>query len=119
MDFRQYSVIDPFPRLGRSRVVVDCRNDNDIPTRVTVDAGSSGNPLERVMQSGNVDLYYNLYVDPGRQIVAGDGTRGTSPLIPRLPSEDHNIYLLFGVIFQRQAVPGGEYTDRIRVDLEF
>ena len=119
VDFGEYSTLDPFPSLGRSAIEVDCRRDNDIPTSVTISAGDSGNPLDRVMRSGNVDLRYNLYVEPGRRIVAGDGTGGTSPLIPRLPTQDRNIYLLFGTIFSLQQVPGGDYSDRIRVDIEF
>jgi len=118
-EFDEYSTLDPFPTLGRSAIAVDCRGDSSLPTSVTISAGDSGNPQERVMRSGNNDLRYNLYVDVGRRIVAGDGTGGSSPLIPRLPFQDHNIYLLFGTIFSLQSVPGGDYSDRIRVDVEF
>ena len=119
LDFGEYSTLDPFPSLGRSAIEVDCSRDSDLPTSVTISAGDSGNPLDRAMRHGNDELRYNLYNDVGRRIVAGDGTGGTAALVPRLPTPDRNIYLLFGTIFPLQSVPGGDYSDRIRVDIEF
>ena len=119
LHFSDYSTLDPFPNLGRSRIDVECRDADDFPVSVTISDGNSGNPQERYMRSGTQQLRYNMYVDPGRRIVAGDGSGGTSPLIARLPLPDRNIFLLFGQIFARQAVEGGNYDDRIRVDLEF
>ena len=119
VDFGQYSTIDSFATFANGRVIVDCSRSDDTPVRVTISAGNSGNPLDRAMTGGGQEILYNLYVDPGRHTVAGDGTQGTSPLIPRLSREGRTIYLLFGTIPAEQAVEAGRYSDRLRVDVEF
>jgi spore coat protein U-like protein len=119
VNFGDYSALDSFPNLSIGRVIVDCRGAPDFPTRVTVNTGGSGTPFRRVMRLGNQELEYNLFVDPGRRRVAGDGSGGTLPLLPRLRTPDRNIFLIFGAIRPRQPVMAGDYTDRIRVDLEF
>ena len=118
LEFGQYRTLDSFPNLARNRIIVDC-GDDTLPARVTISAGNSGDPQRRAMRGGSEELIYNLYVDPARRIVAGDGSAGTAPLIPRLRLPNRNVYLVFGEIFARQPVSGGEYSDRIRVDLEF
>ena len=119
LDFGDYSALDPFPDFALGRVIVDCRGSGDFPDRVTVSSGRGGNPHRRAMVHGNAVLFYNIYSDPARRRVAGDGSAGTTPLVPRLRTAGRNIFVLFGAIAPQQPVPAGNYDDRLRVELEF
>ena len=114
----QYSTIDSFNTYANGRVIVECE-DGVFPTRVILSPGNSGNAQNRQMTRGRNQISYNLYVDPGHTVVAGDGTQGTSPLVPRLSLPRRQSYPLFGVIPAGQAVEGGEYSDTLIVELEF
>ena len=119
LDFGEYSALSPFPNYGIGRVIVDCRGSNAFPTRVTVSSGRGGNPHRRAMSHGNEVLFYNIYADPAHRRVAGDGTAGTVPLVPRLRSIGRNIFILWGAIAPQHPVRAGNYDDRLRVELEF
>ena len=119
LNFGEYSALDEFPSLSLGRVEVDCRGSNDFPSRVTLSSGRSGNPYRRYMAHGTGILEYNVYADPARRLVTGDGSGGTTPLVPRLRSLGRNIFVLFGEIPPRQAVRAGEYHDELKVELEF
>jgi spore coat protein U-like protein len=119
IDFGQYSTLEPFDTLANGRVIVDCAGTGETPTRATVSAGNSGNQLNRSMSSGRQEILYNLYVDSARRIVAGDGTQGSSPLVPRLSRAERTLYFLFGAIPGEQPVEAGRYSDRLRIEVEF
>ena len=119
LDFGQYSALSPFPDFALGRVLVDCRASGDVPSRVTVSAGRGGNPHRRVLSNGPNVLFYNIYTDAARHRVAGDGSGGTEPLVPRLRGGRRNIFVMFGAIMPMQPVPAGNYDDRLRVELEF
>jgi spore coat protein U-like protein len=107
--------------------------------RVILTAGQSGNFLDRIMKHGHDDLHYNLYVDRARQHVAGDGTGGTSTLVPSIPGVDRRAlkarpiqpgtrlsprnttvtYPFYGAVHPGQRVPAKQFHDNVRVEVEF
>jgi spore coat protein U-like protein len=132
VEFGDYSTISRTPTTSSGRVELRC-GGNVITTeaRVTLSAGTSGRFQERTMLHGADRLIYNLYTDPGRQMVAGDGTQGTSILIPS-PAEQslkrfrggllavsNAVFRIYGKIEPSQSVAAGEYTDTIQVIVEF
>jgi spore coat protein U-like protein len=88
---------------------------------VAANAGSSGDVMQRTMRQGVRSLNYNLYVDPARSIVFGDGTAGSQKITRPL-----NGLLLFGqsVFFYgripaRQWASNGTYTDSIVITVTY
>lgn len=88
---------------------------------VAASAGSSGNVAQRTMRQGVNSLNYNLYVNPARSIVFGDGTAGTQTITRPL-----NGLLIFGqtVFFYgripaRQWARAGTYTDSIVITVTY
>jgi spore coat protein U-like protein len=94
-------------------VVVTC--DIDSIGEVTLSTGF-GSFTERRMQSGANLLFYNLFLDPARLTIWGDGSPGTSLLSFNGTGSTYPVY---GRIPARQNVPVGEYTDTITVTLTF
>lgn len=120
IDFGVYSALDPFPRMVTTQIDVDCRGGGAGAVRVTISPGHSGNPLDRTLDQGNARLHYNLYIDPARRLVAGDGTTGTVALIPVFRSfGGRNLFRIYAVIPPRQAVPAGDYADTLTIEVEF
>lgn len=85
---------------------------------LTISQSSTGGFAPRRMVSGPYVLEYNLYADPARQLIWGDGTGGTvvnsgvksisgTPLLLSFP--------IYGRIFPRQSVGEGLYTDTLLV----
>lgn len=64
-------------------------------------------------------LSYNLYADSSRRLILGDGSRGTSRLLPAPGNGSRFVYPMFGVIPPGQRVPAGHYSDTIQVEVEF
>jgi spore coat protein U-like protein len=70
----------------------------------------------RLLRSGASALGYNLYTDPARTTVWGDGT-GTSMTVSG--SGTGASYPVYGRIPARQNVPAGSYADTITVTVTF
>jgi spore coat protein U-like protein len=131
IDFGTYSTVAAAPTDSTGHVEIKCGGefaDQDIA--VILSPGASGHYHDRTLLHGAEKLEYNLYVDPGHRVVAGNGSQGTSPLIP-LPGEgtvkefragrkvsriEYNVY---GRIFPRQSVAAGAYVDEITVTVVF
>jgi spore coat protein U-like protein len=75
-----------------------------------------GSYASRSMASGVNRLNYNLYTDPSRASVWGDGSGGTSIAGGSAIPANHPIY---GRIPARQNVYVGSYSDSITVTLNF
>ncbi|MEK6592118.1 MAG: spore coat U domain-containing protein [Pseudomonadota bacterium] len=100
------------------------------PLRVSCDAitlsytlqlspGGAGSYSPRQLSGGGYTLSYNLYTDPLRTVVWGDGSGGTAsvPGALALPGAiDHAIY---GRIPAQQNVGAGAYADTITVTINF
>ncbi len=84
--------------------------------------GLSGDQLNRTMISGAQALGYNLYTNPARTAIWGDGTGGADTLIDgyllNLFTETKN-YPLYGRLFGGQNVSTGSSADLIIVTVEF
>lgn len=132
VDFGEYSGITRAPQLSSGRVEVRCLGRIVSPAVTLVfSTGNSGRFQERVLMNGVNRLVYNLYVDAARRIIAGDGSEGTSTLslhesaggLKQLRGGESGlanaIFRFYARIEGGQLVPAGEYTDQIRVTVEF
>jgi spore coat protein U-like protein len=94
-------------------ITVSC--DEETIGQVSLSAGL-GSFTARRMQSSTHSLFYNLYLDPTRLTLWGDGSPGTSLLST---GGTGGTYTVYGRIPARQNVTVGEYADTITVTLTF
>jgi spore coat protein U-like protein len=122
LTFAPYRSLNASPTTNIGRLDVFClpgTGSAAVPV-VTLSAGGSGNSIDRTMTSGTSELHYNLYADPTRRRVLGDGTEGTvgfSP--PRTRAIGRATWPIFGVIPPGQRVPAGDYSDTLLIQVEF
>ena len=87
---------------------------------VQLSRGSSATFQPRTLRQGGDQLQYNLYLDPSRSTVWGDGSAGTSQYGPALPPGGINVLLnVYGRIASRQNVRAGSYSDTVVVAIIF
>ena len=111
-----FGAYDPFSAGDTDitgNVSVSC--DAETSLQVSLSAGL-GSFATRHLQSGSDLLRYNLFTDPSRLTIWGDGSPGTSLL--SLSGTGGN-YTVYGRIPARQNVPVGTYGDTITVTLIF
>jgi spore coat protein U-like protein len=94
-------------------IVVNC--DMESTAQVTLSTGLGSFDARR-MQSGASLLFYNLFLDPARLTIWGDGSPGTSLLSI---NGTGGTYPVYARVPARQNVPVGEYADTITVTLTF
>ena len=122
LDFGVYSALSPAANTAIGRLSVRCLpvGGGAGTPQVRVGAGQSGQYLDRTMSLGTAQLRYNLYLDPARRLVAGDGSTGTSLLLaPRTRAIGRYVWPLFGAIPPGQRVPAGAYGDAILIEIAF
>jgi spore coat protein U-like protein len=121
IDFGVYSP-NAAPKTSSGRVEVACGGPGvQAAIRIDLSPGRSSNYGDRTMANGQNVLHYNIFTDPGRQLIAGNGTSGTAPLIGRQPrvGVGRSVFRLYGWIPPGQEVPAGEYSDIINVTVQF
>jgi spore coat protein U domain-containing protein, fimbrial subunit CupE1/2/3/6 len=110
---------DPFSNVAQDsagNVSVTC----DAATLYTITLSpGSGTYASRTMSGPGIPLNYNLFTDPTRVLVWGDGTVG-AVAVPGtstgLATTNHAVY---GRIPARQNVPVGSYIDTVIVTVTF
>jgi spore coat protein U-like protein len=111
--FGSYDVFNVQSVESTGNVAVTC--DVSTPYSIAFTPGS-GSYASRTLTSGPNTLGYNLYSDPARTSVWGDGTAGTMTVSGSATSANHTVY---GRIPARQNVFAGSYSDLITVTLTF
>jgi spore coat protein U-like protein len=123
--FGQYNPFRGQPNDSVGTISVACSGaaGTDLAYLIRIGPGSSGTLVTRTMRSSSGwALGYNLYTDPARSLVWGDGTGGTRAIGDVLTLggigqiRRHPVY---GRTTERQNVPPGFYTDTLIVTVEF
>jgi spore coat protein U-like protein len=89
---------------------------------IELSTGISGSYAPRQLRSGPNSLAYNLYTDPARTIVWGDGTQGSSP---RVVQNQLSLLMwsttapVYGRVQSSPLAPPGAYSDTIIVTVEW
>ncbi len=94
-------------------ITISC--DAETSLQMSLSAGF-GSFTMRQMKSGGGTLLYNLFTDPSRITIWGDGSPGTGLLSL---SGTGGTYTVYGRIPARQNVPVSTYGDTITVTLTF
>jgi spore coat protein U-like protein len=123
VSFGNYIPVDSTSNDSSGTVRVRCTMLLALGGSFTVDlsTGSSGNYAQRTLRNGSSVLAYNLYTDPARSIVLGDGTGGSSRITENfsaLLGIDRTV-TVYGRIAGRQNVPPGSYNDTIIVTVTY
>jgi len=84
---------------------------------VQINAGLSGNALQRRMFFGGSSLRYNLFADAARTQVLGDGTGGTTTVAGTCVALCN--VPVFGRLYGAQSGPAGPYSDAVTVSINF
>ncbi len=123
--FGSYDVFRPAPNDSVGAVLVSCSGPRGMPVgyEIRLSGGFSGTAASRAMRSGDGwSLSYNLYADPARTVIWGDGSGGTRGLADGYlligPSVTRR-YPVYGRQFPRQNVAPGTYADTLVVTVEY
>lgn len=82
----------------------------------SIDGGQSGNTSDRSMKNGGNLLRYQLYRNPTRTSIWGQGTDAREIVLLTPGSGSVTVY---GRISRGQEVPNGIYTDTLAITLSF
>ena len=91
---------------------------------ITIDRGGAGNVRDRRMVKsaggGSDGLFYNIYLDPARTTVWGDGTQGSHIWSTRTPAVRTRIDVpIYGRIPGGQDISPGSYVDTLMVTINY
>jgi len=100
---------------------VACSDDTPIGRyKIALTRGKGRSFFPRFMKSDKSRVAYNLYIDPGRSIIWGNGRKGSvlqgvGPCTELAPCT-HVIYGKANIL-SKQKIKSGEFQDRVRVVL--
>lgn len=119
--FPPYDVYATAPLDAAGKLHYKCLPD---PTRRTAKIHISFGPspnggFQRAMSSGGDRLQYNVYLDPDRKVVWGDGSHGTRDYIAARTVDAVQTVHLYARIPPGQDVAAGTYADALVMSLDF
>lgn len=119
VSFGNYDVLTMIPTDATGTITVNCFQ-HETKATVTLSASSTSGTFNprRMKRLGGNDLFdYNIYTDPARTSILGDGTGGTTDIRLKRPTGppanwSENI-ILYGRIPPGQDVSAGTYMDTL------
>jgi spore coat protein U domain-containing protein, fimbrial subunit CupE1/2/3/6 len=115
INFGTYDVFSTVNDDITGTITVNCTNKS--PYTLSLSSGS-GTYASRTLKSGIHALAYNLFVDPTRLTIWGDGSAGTSTASGMGTGTNSNTPI-YGRIPARQNVFTGTYSDVVTVTVTF
>lgn len=113
VNFGAYDPIDVADTRSTGSIRMAC----DAPVNANIAlSGGGGSTVDRAMSNGSTRLVYNLYADPQRTTIWGDGAGGSQTVPADGTSVDRPVY---GSIMARQRVPAGSYADTITLTVTY
>lgn len=118
VNFGTYDVFSPAPDDSTGSIAVNCNNPGPgTNVQIAISPGNSGSFSPRQMRqtAGPGFMSYNLYIDPSRTSVWGDGTANTSTVTANVR---RNVMLnqpIYGRIPALQNLSVGSYGDVLTV----
>jgi spore coat protein U-like protein len=102
----------------RANTTFDVRCTAGSPVTISLDGGQSGNPQGRYMAGQGSNLTYQLYKDAAYQ--APINTAGATWQLSNSQNTGQTVtYNIYGDIPSAQTVPAGNYTDTVRVTVQY
>ncbi len=120
VDFGSYDVFSATPLDSTGAISVFCNRRTFVTGSIGASPNSGGfDPRQMKLSTGPDLLNYNLFRDPARTQIWGDGTGGAdtvSGTVPRFGTVNRNIY---GRIPPGQDISAGHYTETITVTINY
>lgn len=123
--FGNYDVFSTAPSDSTGTLSVACSADV-VKATITLSASSAAgtfNPRRMKREGGKDFLDYNLYSDPARTVILGDGSGGTTLIRLKrptgVPQPWSETITLYGRIPLGQDVPAGAYVDTITATIDW
>lgn len=121
--FGRYNPQSPVPTDTVGTLTISCSSPDPANSTMSVafSPGASGISAARLMRSGVHPLYYNLYTDPTRTTVWGDGTGGGESVTANFPAVSRGAVKLsiYGRIPAEQNAWVGVYHDSVTVTVSY
>lgn len=118
LSFGPYDPLLGAPVDGTGSVTYYCTGAAETIT-ITIDRGASASFWPRHMTSAGGTLDYNLYLDPARVTVWGDGSAGTGHYQETAIVDLSQVLTIFGRIPGGQNARVGSYDDTLVITLSF
>jgi spore coat protein U-like protein len=118
VNFGEYNPHDHMPFDSVGTIVYECRASGGADTVSIELSRSRAGRFDRTMTRMGNSLEYNLYLDPARTQVWGDGTGGTGVYRGRALGQPVSVPV-YARLAPRQGLPAGAYSDSIVVTLEY
>ena len=118
--FGTYDPFNPVSLNTAGQFVYICGN-RDHNVFISLSRGSASSFQPRVMKNGSSSLQYNLYLDPAKTIIWGDGSEGTQAYFIKNPQPNNQELSvpIYGSIPPGQNVPVGAYSDTLTLTIDF
>lgn len=123
--FGNYDVFSQAPSDTTGTLTIACSADV-VKATVTLSASSASgtfNPRRMKREGGKDFLDYNLYSDPARTTILGDGSGGTTLIRLKrptgVPQPWSETIVVYGRIPGRQDVPAGTYIDTLTATIDW
>jgi spore coat protein U domain-containing protein, fimbrial subunit CupE1/2/3/6 len=123
VNFNTYDVFSPIPSDSTGSLTLNCNNPDKKPLPVTI-AISSGNagiftPRQMRQTTGPDRMNYNLFIDPSRTTIWGDGTGSTS-IVTEVVTRDFILNeVIYGRVPAQQNLSVGTYSDILTVTVSW
>lgn len=119
LTFGAYDTFAPSGSTSAGTLAIVCGAQRAVT--VSMDPGRNAAAFgSRYLSSGRDRLAYNIYLDPARTRVWGDGTGGTGTFAgATLASNSALTIQLYGLIPPGQNVTPGQYADSVGVTVDF
>ena len=119
VSFGSYNVFNAAPVDSTGTVRYNC-NGGAKNLVIAISRGQSPTFMPRTLKKGTESLTYNLFQDPSRTVVWGDGTGGSQYFYAGDPANNDDVDVtIFGRIPPSQDITAGAYSDSVTVMILF
>jgi spore coat protein U-like protein len=114
LDFGGYEDGSPAGVLTTATIDLNCRSLTSVPIVSAGPSANTGYYEDRQLAYRDSRLRYQVYINPQRTIIWGDGTGQTQP-VTAIGTGDDRSFTVYGGIFQAQSGEVGRYSDTLQV----
>jgi spore coat protein U-like protein len=123
VNFSTYDVFSPIPSDSAGSLTITCNNPDKkpFPVTITISTGNAGifTPRKMSQTAGPDRMNYNLFIDPSRTAIWGDGTGSTSTVTEIVTRDITLNETIYGRVQAQQNLRVGTYSDTLTVTVSW